>query len=470
MRLEELIEPNLMGSCEILFKIFEDINIAITVIDENLITRLWNASAEKNYGISREEILNKPILDFFPNALLPKVVKEERTYKNVYNSPRDNCHNFISATPLYSGDKVIGGIGYDRDISDLMNMSELLDKTQLNLSKLELELSKFNNDKSSFKEIIGRNEKFLQIIELAKSVAKSNLSILITGESGTGKEIFTRAIHKESEREGYFVPINCSAIPTELMESELFGYETGSFTGALKDGKIGKFELANGGTLFLDEIGDMPLSMQSKILRVLDDGVVTKIGSETSTQLDVRIIAATNKNIIKMVEEGTFRKDLYYRLNGVLIHIPPLRERKEDIPELVNEFVEKFCIEYSSNIKGVDPDLMIKLKQLDWEGNIRELKSVVKVLVIHAISNNSKNLEARFLPDNIIEKVMETTVIGEMDKDQIYSLDINNIVEKVEKETIIKAMSIAKGSKTEAAKLLNIPRSTLYFKMDKYNI
>jgi|LFRM01.2.fsa_nt_gb PAS domain S-box-containing protein len=470
MRLEELIEPNLMGSCEILFKIFEDINVAITVIDENLITRLWNASAEKNYGISREEILNKPILDFFPNALLPKVVKEERTYKNVYNSPRDNCHNFISATPLYSGDKVIGGIGYDRDISDLMNMSELLDKTQLNLSKLELELSKFNNDKSSFKEIIGRNEKFLQIIELAKSVAKSNLSILITGESGTGKEIFTRAIHKESEREGYFVPINCSAIPTELMESELFGYETGSFTGALKDGKIGKFELANGGTLFLDEIGDMPLSMQSKILRVLDDGVVTKIGSETSTQLDVRIIAATNKNIIKMVEEGTFRKDLYYRLNGVLIHIPPLRERKEDIPELVNEFVEKFCIEYSSNIKGVDPDLMIKLKQLDWEGNIRELKSVVKVLVIHAISNNSKNLEARFLPDNIIEKVMETTVIGEMDKDQIYSLDINNIVEKVEKETIIKAMSIAKGSKTEAAKLLNIPRSTLYFKMDKYNI
>ncbi len=388
----------------------------------------------------------------------------------MYNSPRDNCHNFISATPLYSGDKVIGGIGYDRDISDLMNMSELLDKTQLNLSKLELELSKFNNDKSSFKEIIGRNEKFLQIIELAKSVAKSNLSILITGESGTGKEIFTRAIHKESEREGYFVPINCSAIPTELMESELFGYETGSFTGALKDGKIGKFELANGGTLFLDEIGDMPLSMQSKILRVLDDGVVTKIGSETSTQLDVRIIAATNKNIIKMVEEGTFRKDLYYRLNGVLIHIPPLRERKEDIPELVNEFVEKFCIEYSSNIKGVDPDLMIKLKQLDWEGNIRELKSVVKVLVIHAISNNSKNLEARFLPDNIIEKVMETTVIGEMDKDQIYSLDINNIVEKVEKETIIKAMSIAKGSKTEAAKLLNIPRSTLYFKMDKYNI
>ena len=470
MRIEELIEPNLMGSCEILFKIFEDINIAITVIDENLITRLWNASAEKNYGISREEILNKPILDFFPNALLPKVVKEGRTYKNVYNSPRDNCHNFISATPLYSGDKVIGGIGYDRDISDLMNMSELLDKTQLNLSKLELELSKFNNNKSSFKEIIGRNEKFLQIIELAKSVAKSNLSILITGESGTGKEIFTRAIHKESEREGYFVPINCSAIPTELMESELFGYEKGSFTGALKDGKIGKFELANGGTLFLDEIGDMPLNMQSKILRVLDDGVVTKVGSETSTQLDVRIIAATNKNITKMVEEGTFRKDLYYRLNGVLINIPPLRERKEDIPELVNEFVEKFCIEYSSNIKGVDPDLMIKLKQLDWEGNIRELKSVVKVLVIHAISNNSKNLEARFLPDNIIEKVMETTVIGETDKEQIYSLDINNIVEKVEKETIIKAMNIANGSKTEAARLLNIPRSTLYFKMDKYNI
>lgn len=465
MRIEDLIKPDLMASCGILLKIFDDINVAITVVDENLITRFWNTSAEKLYEIKRSEILNKPITDFFPNALLPKVVKEGRSYKDVYNSPKDNCYNIISATPLYEGDKIIGGIGYDRDISEIINLSDLLNKTQLNLKLLEEEVSKLNQAKSSFNKIIGKNEKFRDIIELAKSVAKSNISILVSGESGTGKEIFTRAIHQESGRKGYFVPINCSAIPEELMESELFGYERGAFTGALKEGKVGKFELANGGTLFLDEIGDMPLSMQPKILRVLDDGVITKVGSQNSTQVDVRIVAATNKDIKKMVDEGTFRKDLFYRLNSVLIHLPPLRERKEDIPDLVYKFIEEFCLEYRTNIKGVDPDLMIKLTQSNWDGNIRELRNVVEILVIHAKNNNRDRLESKFLPENILN--------SHTDKDKIdieFSLDINTIIENVEKDTIKRALKLADGSKAKASKLLNIPRSTLYFKLEKYNI
>lgn len=467
MKLIELVEPRLMNNCSILLKIFEDINVAITVVDENLITLFWNKSAESIYEISKKEILNKPITDFFPNALLPKVIKEGKTYKNVFNSPRDNCYNIISATPLFDGDKIIGGIGYDRDVSELINLSEQLNKTQLNLKILEDEVSKFNENSGSFDKIVGNNEDFMQVIKLSKSIAKSNISIFINGESGTGKEVFTRAIHTESKRKGYFVPINCSAIPEELMESELFGYEKGAFTGASKDGKAGKFELANHGTLFLDEIGDMPLSMQPKILRVLDDGVITKVGSEKSTQVDVRIVAATNKNIKKMVEEGTFRKDLYYRLNSVIINLPPLRERKDDIPDLVYKFVEDYCMEYRTNIKGIEPDLMIKLINSDWEGNIRELKNVIEILVILAKNNNEKILSSKFLPENLIHKSAQQSID---ETEYEIDLDIVAITEKVEKETIIKAMSIANGSKAQAAKLLKIPRSTLYFKLEKYKI
>lgn len=467
MKLIELVEPRLMNNCSILLKIFEDINVAITVVDENLITLFWNKSAESIYEISKKEILNKPITDFFPNALLPKVIKEGKTYKNVFNSPRDNCYNIISATPLFDGDKIIGGIGYDRDVSELINLSEQLNKTQLNLKILEDEVSKFNENSGSFDKIVGNNEDFMQVIKLSKSIAKSNISIFINGESGTGKEVFTRAIHTESKRKGYFVPINCSAIPEELMESELFGYEKGAFTGASKDGKAGKFELANHGTLFLDEIGDMPLSMQPKILRVLDDGVITKVGSEKSTQVDVRIVAATNKNIKKMVEEGTFRKDLYYRLNSVIINLPPLRERKDDIPDLVYKFVEDYCMEYRTNIKGIEPDLMIKLINSDWEGNIRELKNVIEILVILAKNNNEKILSSKFLPENLIHKSAQQSID---ETEYEVDLDIVAITEKVEKETIIKAMSIANGSKAQAAKLLKIPRSTLYFKLEKYKI
>lgn len=465
MVLKNLVDSNLMDTCSILLKIFEDINVAITVVDVNLKTIFWNKSAENIYQISKDEILNKPITDYFPNALLPKVIREGKPYKNVFNSPRDNCYNIISATPLFDGLKIIGGIGYDRDISELINTNEQLINTLSNLKILEDEVSIQNENKFSFDKIIGKNEGFRRVVDLSKSIAKSNISIFINGESGTGKEIFTRAIHNESKRKGYFVPINCSALPEELMESELFGYEKGAFTGASKEGKAGKFELANNGTLFLDEIGDMPLSMQPKILRVLDDGVITKVGSEKSIKVDVRIVAATNKDIKKMVEEGTFRKDLYYRLNSVIINLPPLRERKDDIPDLVHKFVEDTCMKYRTNIKDIDNELMFKLINSDWEGNIRELKNVIEILVILAKNNNENRLDSKHLPENLILKSSENTII-----EKEYDLDIVAITENVERETIIKAMSLTNGSKSKAAKLLKIPRSTLYFKLEKYNI
>ncbi|MGF7057095.1 sigma 54-interacting transcriptional regulator [Brassicibacter mesophilus] len=453
------------NNSDILLKILDDINVAISVVDVNLITRFWNKSAEKMYEISKKEILDKPITNFFPSALLPKVIKEGKPYKNVYNSPRNNCYNIISATPLYEGEKLIGGIGYDRDISELMRLSELLNKTQLNLKILEQEVSKLNESECSFSQIVGDNEDFKRVISLAKSVAKSNISILLTGESGTGKEVFARAIHIESVRKGYFVPINCSAIPEELMESELFGYEKGAFTGASKEGKAGKFELANNGTLFLDEIGDMSLSMQPKILRVLEDGIITRVGSGKHVKVDVRIIAATNKDIKKMVSEGTFRKDLYYRLNSVLIKLPSLRDRKDDVPELVLKFSEEFCTKYGTNIKEIDTNLMMKLINYDWEGNVRELRNIVEIMIILAKNNKKERLDASLLPESFFAQSSNSNL-----QDYSYSLDLKTITESAEIEAISKAMKLSHGNKTYAANLLNIPRSTLYFKLDKYKI
>jgi len=454
-----------LDDINILLRIFDDINVAISVVDENLITKFWNKSAERMYNINRVEILDKPITDFFPNALLPRVIKEGKPYKNVYNSPRENCYNIISATPLYEGNKIIGGIGYDRDISELMLLSDQLNKTQSNLKILEQEISDLVNIKYAFEHIIGTNSNFKKTINLAKSVSQSNVSILLIGESGTGKEVFSRAIHIESNRKGYFVPINCSAIPKELMESELFGYERGSFTGAAKEGKAGKFELANNGTLFLDEIGDMSLSMQPKILRVLEDGVITRVGSEKPIKVDVRIIAATNKNIKEMVDKGTFRKDLYYRLNSVQIVLPPLRERKEDIPIFIDKFLEEFCLKYRTNIKEIDSKLTERLINYDWEGNVRELRNIVEIMVILAKNSGDKKLDSTFLPESFIElsnRTNKTNIIP--------TLNLNAAIENTERETIEKALKLAKGNKTRAARFLGIPRGTLYFKLAKYKI
>ncbi|HOM43775.1 MAG TPA: sigma 54-interacting transcriptional regulator, partial [Bacillota bacterium] len=363
---------------ELLKLVLDGINDAICVVDINCITRYWNKAAERLYQIDRESIINRHIKDFFPNSLLPRIIKEKKAYDNIYNNPKEGCYNVISASPLYMNGRLVGGISLDRDATEFIKTSELLVKAQSNLNVLEHEMSIINKNRYSFSQILGNNRALRDSIRLARDISRSNINVLITGESGTGKELFARAIHMESNREGYFVPINCSAIPNELIESELFGYAAGAFTGALKTGKIGKMELANNGTLFLDEIGDMPLSMQPKILRVLENGEMTKIGSEKTIKTNIRIITATNKNLSEMVEAGLFRKDLYYRLNSVVINLPPLRERKDDIPLLVNRFIEDYCMEYGINILGITPEVLDSFVNHSWEGNIRELKNVIE--------------------------------------------------------------------------------------------
>ncbi len=450
---------------ELLRVILDSINDAICIVDENGMTKYWNKAAEKLYQISQEKIINSHIRKFFPNSLLPRIIKERKAYDNIYNSPKEGCYNVISASPLYLNGRLVGGISLDRDATDFIKTSELLVKAQSNLNVLEHEISVINKDRYPFSQILGNNRAFRESIRLARDVSKSNINVLLSSESGTGKELFARAIHKESGREGYFVAINCSAIPNELIESELFGYSAGAFTGALKSGKIGKIELAHNGTLFLDEIGDMPLNMQPKILRVLEDGEMTRIGSEKSIKANIRVIAASNKDLSKMVESGQFRKDLYYRLNSVVINLPPLRERKDDIPLLVNRFVEDYCMEYGINILGITPEVMDIFINHSWEGNVRELKNVIERIVVLAKNNNTDMIDVSFLPQYLI-KDMETRPI--LKHENIY--DLNHIMENAEREAIINVMKIARNNKAHAAKLLNIPRSTLYFKLKKYNL
>lgn len=454
---------------ELLGLILDSINDAICVVDINCMTKYWNKAAEKLYQIDREKIINRHIREFFPNSLLPRIIKERKAYDNIYNSPREGCYNVISASPLYMDGRLIGGISLDRDATEFIKTSELLVKAQSNLKVLEREISIINKNRYAFSQILGNNKAFRDCIRLARDISKSNINVLITSESGTGKELFARAIHMESGREGYFVPINCSAIPHELIESELFGYSAGAFTGALKGGKIGKIESAHNGTLFLDEIGDMPLSMQPKILRVLENGEMTRIGSPEIIKTNIRVIAATNKDLSKMVEDGLFRKDLYYRLNSVVINLPPLRERRDDIPLLANRFVEDYCMEYGINILGIAPEVMEVFINHRWEGNIRELKNVIERIVVLARNNKTDMINLSFLPRDLTgSKIVSPNPKQDNTGETIY--DLNKIIENAEREAIINVMRITRSNKAHAAKLLNIPRSTLYFKLKKYNL
>ncbi len=450
--------------------VLDNIPDYITIVDANCKTIFFNKSCEKYYNISKEEIIGEDIRDFFPNSLLPKVIEQQKSYDNIYNSPRENSYTVISAVPLYDSEgRLIGGLARDRDITELVKLSNVLNKTQASLSKLEKKYSLIENGQSYFSNIIGRNPLFMQTITLCKNVSRTPMNILLKGESGTGKELFAKAIHYESGREGNFVAINCSAIPSELFESELFGYEEGAFTGAKKDGKIGKFEEANGGTLFLDEIGDMPMELQPKILRALEEGFITRIGSNVKRPINVRIISATNKDVKSLIHADKFRRDLYYRLDAFQIEIPPLRQRGNDIILLANTFLQQFCMEQGMNILELSREVEEMLLNQPWEGNVRELRNVIQRSAIFAFQGQSDKIRIKHLPDSM------TTVKNSINnlKSDIEGVDLLNLesaVEKLEKEMIQKALAQSNNNMSKAAKLLQIPRTTLYYKIEKYKI
>lgn len=311
------------------------------------------------------------------------------------------------------------------------------------------------------RNLIGRSDIMTRLLETVVLVAPSEATVLITGESGTGKEMIAGAIHYNSLRkDGPFIKINCAAITETLLESELFGHEKGAFTGADRR-KEGKFRQAGGGTLFLDEVSEMSLSMQVKLLRVLQEREITRVGGEEVIKVDVRVIAATNRNLIKDIEAGRFREDLYYRLNVVTIHAPPLRERKEDIPLLAQNFLKVFAEKNRKNIKGFTPRAMDRLLKYHWPGNVRELMNAVERGVVLSRSNNLDESEVPLFRQ---EEPPPAAALSQTDGFEELPL------ESVEKETILKTLDTTKGNKSEAARRLGITRRTLHLKLKKYGM
>ncbi len=364
-----------------------------------------------------------------------------------------------------------GAFDYITKPFDLNEMRQVVKKA-VSTRKLNDLNYYFRPDEWGKFDIIGRSRKMLQVYEIISKVADTPSTVLITGEHGTGKELVARALHQNSSRRNQpFITINCAAIPPNLMEAELFGYEKGAFTGAVSS-KAGKFELAHKGTLFLDEIGEIPVDMQVKLLRVLQNGTFERVGGVRTINVDVRVIAATNRNLEKMIQEGTFRQDLYYRLKVVPIYLPPLRERRSDIPLLVTFFIKKFNQRLNKNIQGITPDALESLQNYDWPGNIRELENVIERSILFA---SGQRITIQDLPPEIVESYISHSFLNTADEEELKkAISLPQLwrkeKERLERKMITKALQQTKGNVTQAAKLLGISRKSLQKKMKEFNL
>lgn len=440
----------------------EQINEGIAAIDKNGVVILWNKFMEERYDIRASDMVGENMNDFLEDTIMERVLTTRESMNDFYYSKKidDNTdlYGFVQANPIYYNDEFVGVVCTEVDITDATKLSQELEVANDRLAYLEDEVKSLS--KNEFDQILGKSYPFEKAKNIAKQVAKTNSSIMLNGESGTGKEVFARAIHKYSEREGTFIPVNCSAIPQELFESEFFGYAPGAFTGATKNGKSGIFELANNGTVFLDEIGDMPLNMQVKLLRVLQEREFMRVGGREMIKVDVRIISATNKDLKEMVREEKFREDLFYRLNVVEIKLPPLRERNEDVGILIYHFLEEQCKENGKPFLKISKEAFKVLEKYRWKGNIRELKNTIENMVV---LSSKPTLEVDDIPEYIIEAVKKPSNV-------VYPMDLNRAIEILEINKINEALEMSKGNKSKAAKILNIPRTTLYYKINQYNI
>ncbi len=319
------------------------------------------------------------------------------------------------------------------------------------------------DEQFGFEGIIGTAPSIRSLITTMRQVAPSNIPVLITGESGTGKELVAQALHNNSKRtKKTFVPLNCAGLSASILEDELFGHIKGAFTGADKD-RQGRFEFADGGTLFLDEVGDMPSDMQAKLLRVLESGEVVRLGANKTTHVDVRLVSATNHDLAKLVKEGTFREDLYFRIKGVQLHLPPLRERREDIPMLVQHYVAHYAKQLEKPIPTIAEDVQMALMQHDWPGNVRQLMNAIQSMVV--IDDTGK-LEPRHLPTEIREAANAATPGSPGTSSDTGGMSLDQI----EKKAIRDALRVTAGNREQAAQMLGIGERTLYRKLKEYGL
>jgi PAS domain S-box-containing protein len=447
----------------ILFEVTKDLfdytYDGLVVIDKDGIVQMLNRPYAEFLGVDQETSIGKHVTEVIENTrmhIVAQTGKEEIAQLQKING------NYMIATrvPIIKDGKIVGVVGkvLFKNLDELNSLTKRVQSLEKELSRYKGEFRERNKATYTFDSLIGNSPTFLDARDQAKKAAKSDSNVLILGESGTGKELFAHSIHNDSKRSmGVFIKVNCAAIPAELLESELFGYEEGSFTGAKKGGKIGKFEAADGGTIFLDEIGELPLHMQVKLLRVLQEKEVERIGSTRSIPIDVRIIAATNRNLEEMVEKGEFRLDLYYRLKVMIIEVPKLSERSEDIKMLVHHFLGKYQKLMNKPIEGISDRALRILSSYTWLGNIRELENTIERAL------NMVDEDEMVTSDHLPEEIRGY-------KRPSSALTLNEVMEETERQTIISYLAIMNGNKSGTAKMLGISRTTLYEKMNKYGL
>lgn len=419
-----------------------------------------------------KDIINKNILEVYPtldveestiiNCLkYGKAIYEEN---QVFYDNKGRVYNTQNLTlPIIRSGKILGAIEISKDIT---RIKELSDKNNKSLYTSEKEKSKSKSKRAvakyTFENILTNDKKMKDNIDRCKKVADSTSSVLVYGETGTGKELFVQSIHNHSfRRDKPFIAQNCAALPESLFESILFGSVKGAFTGAIN--KPGLFELADGGTLFLDEINSMPISLQAKLLRVLQDGFVRRVGDSKDKKLDVRIIAAMNEEPMKALKKEHIREDLLYRLNVVSIKLIPLRERKEDIPLYVNFFIRKYNSELNKNVSGISQEVKQKFYKYNWPGNVREIQHIIEASINMV---DEGRIKVEHLPIYLDENIENTDF-----KEEIYDIrPLNKAVESLEKGMIINSLRKTEGNISKASNYLRIPRQTLHYKINKYDI
>jgi len=440
---------------------------AITVVNEEGFGILINPAYTKITGLKEKDVINKhaSVAVTEGESVHLKVLKTRQQIRGVrLKMGPMKKEVIVNVAPVIVEGKLRGSVGVIHDISEIMRLSEELARAR--------KLIRYLQAKYTFEDIKGKGELLKLAVAQARNAADTPATVLLRGESGTGKEMFAHAIHNASGRsKGTFIRVNCVAIAENLLESELFGYEEGAFTGAVRGGKKGYFEEADGGTIFLDEIGDINLSLQAKLLRVLQEKEITRVGSTKPISVDVRVIAATNANLEQRIKEGTFREDLYYRLNVFPIFIPPLRAHKEDIPFLAAHFYKKLSQEYKRKVTNIDPEVINIFMDYDWPGNTRELENVIGRSLINMGLN-----EKVVLPQHI-------QVLGKSSKYQ-WQIDpaargitefptgktLGEMLDSTEKKILQETLRKTGGNKTKAAGMLGIAVRSLYYKLEKHKL
>lgn len=441
--------------------IIDSIYAGIYLADGEGKTLMVNSIYETMSGISADELVGKNLKDLVDEGYFTEsaslVVIQTKSPATVIYTCRTGKKLMAKGKPIFDKDgqltRIVNTVW---DITELMNMENRVEEAREFTPQEEKQRSK----PEAMEDFVVRSDKMLKVLDLTMRVARVDSTVLILGESGVGKEMIAKIIHKAGKNnQGPFVKVNCASIPENLLESELFGYEKGSFTGANREGKIGMFEMANGGTILLDEIAELPVHLQAKLLRVLQDKEIVPVGGTKARRVDIRVIAATNRNLSDMVKKGTFREDLYYRLNVVPVYIPPLRERKDDISFLLVYFMNKYNKKYNTN-KMLPNDIIERLTNYSWPGNVRELQNFIERMIV---ITREDNISLQDIKDYFWGNEEDSFL------DEKRNLPLQERVERLEKVAIEEALK-RYGSTRKAADVLGIDQSTVVRKVKKYNI